>query len=223
MTDGQCKFLHKPLFGEEVSVLVDFADVKTWKATKRQASTLIPKDVAMSRLAWKTPSWVAEQMKTYTQQVVNKTFLDKLPEVELQFSLFPCAVHTATKIKKNDLQLYPVGTIQPVKDSESHKLRGIPVQYKGAKFQIMPPRALSSLEEDVPGTLVPFHCLSQTEDESEVNMQLKWMTVKGVSIPSFINSASLAANATLCIVKQPWEFPGSTASVSTPVKKRKTN
>ena len=204
-------------------MLVDFADVKTWKATKRQPSTLIPKDVAMSRLAWKTPSWVAEQMKTYAQQVVNETFLDKLPEVELQFSLFPCAVHTATKIKKNDLQLYPVGTIQPVKDSESHKLRGIPVQYKGAKFQIMPPRALSSLEEDVPGTLVPFHCLSQTEDESEVNMQLKWMTVKGVSIPSFINSASLAANATLCIVKQPWEFPGSTASVSTPVKKRKTN
>lgn len=69
VTNEHCKFSHKPLFDEEMRVLVDFANVKAWKATKRHASTLIPEGVMVSKLLWKTPSWVAEQKKIYTQQV----------------------------------------------------------------------------------------------------------------------------------------------------------
>ncbi|CAK9013858.1 unnamed protein product, partial [Durusdinium trenchii] len=86
----------------------------------------------------------SDYLEAYVQTIVPEACLERSGSAELSFSLHPSGVYTSKKVKKGDLQLYPLGIAQLVKAEYVGKIKGIRLKYEGIRFQLSTYKQLSS-------------------------------------------------------------------------------
>ena len=90
------------------------------------------------------------------------------------------ALFSSQKLKKNDLVLYPLGSVQPLKMKEGKKSKAIILEYQNEKFQLQPWKGLTYFTQDAEGMLVAYNYVGIASDSDSVNMVQKVTTYKGL-------------------------------------------
>lgn len=112
--------------------------------TKTEPTQLFPADLVASKIAAKKGQVFSDYLEAYVQTIVPEACLERSGSAELSFSLHPSGVYTSKKVKKGDLQLYPLGIAQLVKAEYVGKIKGIRLKYEGIRFQLSTYKQLSS-------------------------------------------------------------------------------
>ena len=176
VNENSCTFAHTPLFDAKLQIDAPFADCKNWKKTKKEIPQLAPPAIVASKTAAKTGQLEGDYLKAFVQTLVMEAYFDNSPCQALQYSVSPAGVYTFAKLKKQELLLYPLGTVQVVKLEDVSKIKNIHLQLHGHHFQLSPPKALSKFSDDGTGHLVPWFWVhrgkfgsnfSSTEKESQ--------------------------------------------------------
>ena len=215
VNENSCTFVHTPLFDAKLQIDAPFADCKNWKKTKKEIPQLAPPAIVASKTAAKTGQLEGDYLKAFVQTLVMEAYFDNSPCQALQYSVSPAGVYTSAKLKKQELLLYPVGTVQVVKLEDVSKIKNIHLQLHGHHFQLSPPKALSKFSDDGTGHLVPWFWVQTVEEPEEANMVLKMKDYKGLSLPVLTNDKPLGPNVQL--VKATEE---SLAAISVQPKKK---
>ena len=193
-------FKHQPLFGEPTIAKADFDQLKFWKVTKKECPLLCEQEMKMSKMVGGKGEVIkVDMVKSGLQEAINDFYLQNLPKVE--FALHPTMLFAGAKFKKGELQLIPAGLVQTLKPEE--KVRGIKLRHKGYDFQLVPYKAASEFDMEKGGNLVPFFWVQTHDQEEEVNMGFKNVTVKGMSLPTLVNTKPLTKNQPLYMAPEP--------------------
>ena len=201
INEDHCLFLHQPLFGEKEEIQVAFSEVKAWKKTKRDPPQLAPPQLVQAKMAMKGGALLVDYNKSHVQSLLMEAYFDNPPCQQLQFSLTPSGVYTSGKVKKSELQLYPVGMLHLVKAEDLSKSKHIHMDFGGLHFAIVPYRCLSSFKDDEKGVFIPWNWVQVTEEDAEANMIIKMTDFKGIQVPVLTNSILLLPNTLLCRLK----------------------
>ena len=205
----------RPLFGAEVVVKVNFADLKSWRRTKADrpvacsaalAEQLQPLEAHSLRDHLQVAQVFAALTaahKKYTVDVANYSFSD------LVFVQNPSAVYTNRNFKKHELKLLPAGLVSRVLSSSTGPpvncmLRDMtPPTMFGVPFAVSPPRCSAnfarsnlrnSLEAGDTSVLVPYFWVGQASDQQtdSINMELSSIMWEGwLQIPMLTNPSSI--------------------------------
>ena len=213
-------FEHQPLFDSSIVIHADFHSLKQWKVTKQQPPLLCPVELMNSRSGTSSDSSIYMDMcRGEVQSIVNEAYLQHLPGDQLLFSLHPSNVFCSTKVKKNEISLYPVGVVHMVKPADVPKIKGIHLKYKGFDWTLTPYRSLPAFDDSKAGYLVAYNWVQTTEEAEEANMTVKWLTIRGLSLPVLQNCVPLSKHDAL--VRTAITPPEKVEGIP-PSKKRKT-
>lgn len=218
-------FSHTPLFGVAEEIQVEFTQLKAWKPTKKHPPRLCSTEVASLKIAHNTDAFKAELKKTQLQLILLEAFKDSISELHgsLLFASMPGpALFCSQKLKKGQLVLYPMGTVQSCKGKVFAKLKGLILEYQQEKFAVQNFKSLTDFHAKAEGMLVPFHYVQSIPLEEDPNMELKTITVKGVKIPVLSNKVPVPEN-TLLTRPLPEEQEEQVTVSATPNKRRKKN
>ena len=195
--EDHCVFQHDSLFDGAATETVKFENLKQWRLTKKEPPILCSDDVLKTKMLGDKFAPIKNDMiKAKLQSIINEAYLDNVPTDQLVFTLNPGTVCSKDKIKKDELHLYPVGHVYPVKEGD--KPKGIVLKFMGQEFTLLPYKAAASFDSSKPGALVPYNWVVTSEEEDDVNMVVKWVNTKGVSLPVLQNPKALPKNAVLC-------------------------
>lgn len=196
ISETNCIFEHHPLFEAPQVVDVPFDKLKEWKVTKKDPPLLFPDAFVSARMVGdKTMSMQKDLARNKLQALVIDTYLKNLPKNKLIFTMNPACLYTKDKLKKHDLQLYPAGVVQFIKQGE--KPKGLPLTFMGRNFQLMPYKNAHNADDSKSGYLIPYHWVSQTDEEDKVNMEVSHVTCSGVALPVLTNSVAVAKHSIL--------------------------
>ena len=193
-------FTHEPLFGPEEEVKVPFEDLKQWRPTKKAMPRLCPEEVKSLKLAHISSLTEAELKKAEVQALLISAYKDSITSAQdsLMYAMLPqVALFSSQKLKKNDLVLYPLGSVQPLKMKEGKKSKAIILEYQNEKFQLQPWKGLTYFTQDAEGMLVAYNYVGIASDSDSVNMVQKVTTYKGLKIPVLTNSVAVAKETIL--------------------------
>ncbi|CAK9015872.1 Uncharacterized protein SCF082_LOCUS12940, partial [Durusdinium trenchii] len=186
------------LFDSSIVIHADFHSLKQWKVTKQQPPLLCPVELMKSRTGTSSDSSIYMDMRRgEVQSIVNEAYLQHLPGDQLLFSLHPSNVFCSTKVKKNEINLYPVGVVHMVKPADVPKIKGIHLKYKGFDWTLTPYRSLPAFDDSKAGYLVAYNWVQTAEEEEEANMTVKWLTIRGLSLPVLQNCVPLSKHDAL--------------------------
>ena len=115
------------------------------------------------------------------------------------FAIHPTGLLCNKKLKKKELQLYPLGAVSKLKDqSKLDSSKGMYVRWKGEAWSLQPYKSFTAFEKPQdPGILCPFTFVKSTEDSKLVNMALVETDFKGLTIPMLENTIALDKDAWL--------------------------
>eukprot|EP00435_Cladocopium_sp_Y103_P024771 s3052_g6.t1 len=191
LTSDQCIFEHVPLFGENIVVKSGLDELKLWKKTKKDLPKLATEEFVSQRMVGKSGQPLLGYYKAYVDYVLHEAYFANLVKGKLHFSLSPAGVYSSLKIKKGDLQLYPLGHVQVIKPEDLKKTKNLIVQYEGHSFQIMPYKSVTAFDAKDKGHLIPFYWVQETEEDSQCNMAPKMVTFMDLKIPILFNCAPI--------------------------------
>lgn len=104
-----------------------------------------------------------------------------------------------------------------VKPADVPKIKGIHLKYKGFDWTLTPYRSLPA--DSKAGYLVAYNWVQTAEEEEEANMTVKWLTIRGLSLPVLQNCVPLSKHDAL--VRTAITPPEKVEGIP-PSKKRKT-
>eukprot|EP00438_Fugacium_kawagutii_P008080 Skav207896 [mRNA] locus=scaffold2233:84599:87309:+ [translate_table: standard] len=191
LTNDQCIFEHVPLFGEKIVVKAGLDELKHWKRTKKDLPQLAPEDFVAQRMVGKSGQILLGYYKAYVDYVLHEAYFANLVKGKLHFSLCPTGVYSKDKIKKGDLQLFPLGHVQVIKPEDVKKTKNLIVQYEGHSFQIVPHKSVAAFDAKDKGHFIPFFWVQETQEETLCNMQPKVVTFMDLKIPILINAGPI--------------------------------
>lgn len=225
LAEDHMVFTHTPVLDVPEEVQVEFSKLKTWKATKRQPPKLCPSGVASLKIAHTTDVFKAELKKTQLQLILLEAFQSSISEVHgsLLFASMPGpGLFCSQKLKKGQLVLYPMGTVQSLKGKDSSKVKNVILEFQQEKFAVQSFKSLTEFTLEAEGMLVPYHYVQSIPEEEEPNMEVKMMTVKGVKLPVLTNTVAVPQNTLLTrALAVENESEGEPGDEGAPKKKRK--
>eukprot|EP00438_Fugacium_kawagutii_P004869 Skav203385 [mRNA] locus=scaffold1379:411164:415169:+ [translate_table: standard] len=204
LTNDQCIFEHVPLFGEKIVVKAGLDELKHWKRTKKDLPQLAPEDFVAQRMVGKSGQILLGYYKAYVDYVLHEAYFANLVKGKLHFSLCPTGVYSKDKIKKGDLQLFPLGHVQVIKPEDVKKTKNLIVQYEGHSFQIVPHKSVAAFDAKDKGHFIPFFWVQETQEETLCNMQPKVVTFMDLKIPILINAGPINSMDQLLKADQQW-------------------
>ena len=98
------------------------------------------------------------------------------------------------------------------------KTNGVVVQYRTEKFSVHPFKACGKFDMQAEGMLVPFYFVQSTDEEQEVNMEIKLVNYQGLQIPALSNPAAMEQHTLLV---RATDDDGSKSIQGPPAKKQK--
>lgn len=191
LTTDKCIFEHAPLFGEKIVMQSGLDELKLWKKTKKELPKLAPEDFVSQRMVGKAGQPLLDYYKAYVDYVLREAYFANLVKVKLHFSLSPAGVYSSLKIKKEGLQLYPLGHVQLMKPEDTKKTKNLIAQYEGHSFQILPYKSVTAFDAKDKGHLIPFFWVQDTEEETKCNMAPKMVNFMDLKIPILYNPAPI--------------------------------
>lgn len=191
-----CVFEHHPLFEAPQALDVPFDKLKEWKVTKKDPPLMFPDVFVSTRMVEdKTLSMQKDLARTKLQAIVIDSYLKNLPKNKVIFTMNPACLYTKEKLKKHELQLYPAGVVQFIKEGE--KPKGIPLTFMGHTFQLMPYKNAHSPDDSKGGYLIPYNWVMASVEQSSINMEVNHITCSGVALPVLTNSIPVAKHSIL--------------------------
>lgn len=191
LTSDHCVFEHVPLFGDKIVVTSGLDELKLWKKTKRDLPKLAPEEFVSQRMVGKVGQPLLDYNKAYVDYVLHEAYFANLVKGKLHFSLNPAGVFSSIKIKKGDLQLFPLGHAQLIKPEEKKKTKNLVVHYGGYHFQIVPYKPVTAFDAKDKGYLIPLYWVQDTEEDGKCNMASKTIGFMDLKIPILYNSVSI--------------------------------
>ena len=201
-------------------VVTPFHELKLWKGTKKEAPIICPEEVCKAKRGdFKDTGMFFDWVRSEAQAILNEAYLNNMSEEKVIFALHPTSLYCSSKIKKGDLQLYPVGIIQVVKPEDVEKIKGLHLKYKGIDLQVVPYKPLTEFSLQKQGYMVAYNWIQENDDDEKINMVVKWQTIKGLAVPVLQNSVPLNQHDVL--YKGPIKSSPAAPAAKAPSRKRK--
>lgn len=193
-------FSHTPIFGGAEHISVPFSDLKDWRATKRSPPKMCPEEVSSLKVAQNNDIFKMELKKAQLQLILLEAFQDHVGKVHesLVFASMPGpALFTSQKLKKGQLVLYPLGTVQSLKGKDLRKVKNMVLDFQHEKFGLQTFKNINEFDAQAEGMLVPYQFVQYVNDDEDPNMEVKLVNVKGVKIPVLSNCIPIPENTML--------------------------
>jgi len=216
LSDVACKFVHTPISGNPVEVECEFKDCKQWKKTKKDMTQLCDAQVALAKLPENSQVIKDEWNKIQISHLLFEAYMTNAQHAKaVAFAIHPTGLLCNKKLKKKELQLYPLGAVSKLKDqSKLDSSKGLYVRWKGEAWSLQPYKSFTAFDKPQdPGILCPFTFVKSTEDSKLVNMALVETDFKGLTIPMLEN--------TIAVDKDAWLYRKADLAATQSSKKRK--
>ena len=201
VTDTHCIFVHSPIFGDCVKEKCEFKDANKWKRTKKDVTQLCGASLAAQKLpgnhAGIADDWQKNQITYF-----------------VAFAVHPIGLVSTKRLKKKDLQLYPIGNVVKMRDqSKLDTSKGLYVKWKGQAWALQPYKTFATFDKpEEAGILCTFMFVKTNEDAEAVNMSLVEVNYKGLTIPILENTAAVKEHC--------WLYRGDQSEADGPAKKK---
>ena len=215
LTDTHCIFVNRPIFGDCVRVECEFKDAKQWKKTKKDVTQLCDAKLALQKVPENSAAIADDWDKTQITYLLFQAYMECSKGVDsVAFAAHPTGLVSTKKLKKKDLQLYPIGNVVKMKDqSKLDTSKGLYVKWKGQAWTLQPYKTFTSFDKpEETGILCPYMFVKTADEDDAVNMALSEVNYKGLTIPMLENPA---------IVKEHcWLYRGGASDDGLPPKKK---
>lgn len=202
LTDDHAVFNHKPLFGPQEELKLDYDDLKNIRKYEKPAPVLRDQSMLDSMLPQNSKAMKLEEMKA-------KAFclLCSYHEANaLEAGTFCLATQgggafAGKSFKKHELRLVPVGTLTLVKEKKKSMVAVLQTS-TGELFNVVAPKPDW---EHGTGTLVPYFAIGKAEQatmEKDLVKLEKWLTV-----PVYRNCVPLKPGTPLVLAAEEEEQP----------------
>ena len=188
--DDGAFFVHVPIFGRPVEVKANLDALNEWKKTKKEPHVLLDSNIVKKRLPHNAPVVADEVLKAEAQHLLFQAYQhsSKPSEDQLGFAYNPHGLVCLKKVKKKQLQLYPIGLLGKFKEGS----KATYVVFHGMKFSVTPLKTWNpNMKSEDPGMLCPYFAVKSIDDTDCVNLNSTWVQYQGLHLPILENQDGL--------------------------------
>lgn len=207
INDSHAKFVHSPLFGENVEQEVAIDNLKDWRPTKKELPAKCSEDQVKIFSPQNSSFFLEEARRFKVQHLLLQGYLENVGKCSTEGLCFvtPSSLWTSKSFAKGKIKLWPCGLVSKMKTNAklTSKLAAC-VECEGVPYSITPFKALTdftaTLKEKEQHLLVPYFWVKVSKDDDSANLQTKVETYNGIKVPLLVNPEKVEAGVQLMVM-----------------------